>query len=50
VSALNTAAKAAYEACPDAPHKRVPWDVLSAFWHDYWRAIAKAVLEMKEAQ
>jgi hypothetical protein len=41
---IDRAARAAYEGCPDAPHKRVPWENLSAVWHDYWRSIAKAVL------
>lgn len=41
---IEPAAKAAYEACPDQPHKRVPWESLADFWRDYWRTIARAVL------
>ena len=41
---LDDLARAAYEACPNQPHKRVPWDQLAPHWRDYWAAIAKGVL------
>lgn len=46
---VEIAAKAAYEACPDQPHKRIPWETLTEVWRDYWRQIARGVLGALQA-
>ncbi len=42
---INKAAKAAYESVEGgATSKRTPWEMLSEYWREYWRTIAKAAL------
>ena len=42
---ITKAAKAAYESIEGGnTSKRVPWEHLSAYWKDYWKAIASAAL------